>query len=368
MTVFRRLISLWLLYQLSACTPLSVPPDSSPLSTHQSKPSSEYEQQIISDAETAANENRWAAAFKLYQQALNSFPDSLILQQANNALHQRQTAELAKLEQERLIARGEWLLKDLAISQLTGNEAPESWFAAHTHPATKKHQEATNLAEQLAKLGQQALAQNNLDLAAQALPLAWKLAPTTNHEALQNQLRLALKPPGQRSATTLSSHAPSAPLPPLTPLTMQQPEAAPPAASEKPATPVPTELPYDQKNNKRLLTDFKRSLKNGHFTEARQLLEKLQKQGIDKTTITNLQQQLNDNVAGQVKSLMADGVNDYSQQRYEAALKAWQRAQTLEPDNTQLAAHIERVNKVLEKLQGLRDKQLRTSEKLKNPK
>jgi len=40
----------------------------------------------------------------------------------------------------------------------------------------------------------------------------------------------------------------------------------------------------------------------------------------------------------------------------------------LEPDNTQLAAHIERVNKVLEKLQGLRDKQLRTSEKLKNPK
>ena len=93
------------------------------------------------------------------------------------------------------------------------------------------------------------------------------------------------------------------------------------------------------------------------------MLEKLQKQGIDKNTIANLHKQLNDNVAGEVKSLMAAGVSDYSQQHYEAALKAWQQAQALAPDNTQLAAHIERVGKILEKLQGLRNKQLRDTRK-----
>ncbi len=350
----RHLVCLWLFCQLTACT--LAPP-------HSGLPSSEYEQQIVSNAEAAAHENHWAAAFKMYQQALKSFPDSLVLQQAHNALLQRHAAQLGKLEQERLIAQGEWLLKDLAISQLTNNESASNWFAAH--PDTQKHQQASELAEQLALLGQQALAQNDVDLATRTLPLAWKLAPTASHEAFLEQLRRVIKPHDQPATATPSTPTPSAPTPTLSaptpllaPLSKQM--EAPPPETDKSATPIAAELNHQQKPGKRLLVDFNRALKNESFNEARQLLEKLPNQGIDKTTIANLHKQLNDSIAGQVKNLMAAGVNDYSQQHYEAALKSWQRAQILAPDNAQLTAHIERVSKILEKLQGLRNKQLKS--------
>ncbi len=366
MITCRLLISLSLLAPLTACSLLPPLHSNSP-PPHQSMATSAYEQRIISEAEAAVHKNQWTTAFKLYQQALNTFPESLVLKQAHNALQQRQTAQLAKLEQERLIARGEWLLKDLAISQLTDNASSEGWFAAH--PAAQKHQQANELAAQLAQLGQQALHQDDLDLAARTLPLAWKLAPTAQNKALQEQLRLTIKAHSQQPAVATSDLAltpqpdtPSVPAPSIMPV-IEQPEVPQPDTDKSASHAAAMELSHEPNPDKRLLTDFKRALKNGHFTEARQLLEKLQKQGIDKNTIANLHKQLNDNVAGEVKSLMAAGVSDYSQQHYEAALKAWQQAQALAPDNTQLAAHIERVGKILEKLQGLRNKQLRDTRK-----
>jgi hypothetical protein len=377
----KRLPSLLLLSQLVACTRLMTPLEHNEqmaywLDQHEfakasallATPSSEhdqlqktlntkisqYEQKIISDAELAVTDNHWATAFDLYQQALKHLPNSLVLQQASRALRNRHSEQLAKLDQDRLIAKGEWLLKDLAISQLADTSITDSWFSAN--PLADKYGEATELATQLTQLGKHALGQKDLALAARALPLAWQLSPADNTKALQEELQAMLKSQEPRPAASKplnpATTAPSSTLPKV----MEPSPSTESSQAGKTATTGLAEAAQEQKKTKHMLAEFKNALKKMDFAEARQLMGKLAKQGVDSAAFAKLSKQLDDQVAEQVTHLTETGVNYYSHQQYGEAMKAWKTAQTLDPNNQQLIAHIERVTKVLEKLQDLRNK------------
>jgi tetratricopeptide (TPR) repeat protein len=309
-----------------------------------------YEQQVIANADMAAAANDWGTAFDVYREALLRVPDSKPLQQGEQRLTQRHAEYLASLELERLIAKGEWTLKDLETSTVAGANKSANWWGRYW--LNRKLAKAHDLGLELAEYGKRALERKDLPLAKRILPLALSLSNTPETRTLNAQLQEALKP--------------DTPQEPETPILTEQPriaekEIAPPRprAEQQPKEERPrVNAPNGQEPNdaKRVMAEFRKACQEKQFVEAQQLMSQLEKQGVDTQEFGTLRKQLASDVAAHVKELIKLGVIRYSQQRYDEALTLWKQAQVLDPKNEQLAARIKRVTRVTENLRNLRIK------------
>jgi hypothetical protein len=306
-----------------------------------------YEQQVVAKAENAAATNDWGTAFDLYREALSRVPDSTPLQQGEQKLIQRHAEHLERLELERLIAKGEWTLKDLETSKVAEAHKSGSWLGRYL--LSRKIGSAHDLGLELAAYGKSALERNDLPLAKRILPLALNLADTNETRALNSQLQEALKPEARKEE--------EARIPNEQPRTAEKEFAAPRTRAEKQ---IKEERPaangQDQKDAKRLMAEFRKACQEKEFVEAQRLMLQLEKQGVDSQEFKKLRKQLASDVATHVKHLTKIGVVHYSQQQYDEALSVWKEAQVLDPKNEQLAARIKRATRVTEKLQNLRTK------------
>lgn len=301
-----------------------------------------YEQQVVTNAEAAAANSDWRGALALYQDALSRLPDSKPLQQGLQQIMQRQTDYLKKLELDRLIAKGEWTYKDLEISKLTDSTNAEDWFGNHT--LNSKITVANDLALELAEHGKHALKYKDLALAKRVLPLAMNLSATIEIKALNAKLQEMLTEEALFISNEQKRIADEQ-------LAQQKLHFQERDKKKRSAT-----TSNEQKKNKRLMADFKKAFNAKKLAEAQQLRRKLEEQGFDNPEFKKLGKQLDNDIAKQVKHLLETGVTYYSQQQYDQALSVWKKAQLLDSQNTQLNAHIERVTRVLEKLQRLRNK------------
>ena len=306
-----------------------------------------YEQQVIAKAENAAATNEWGTAFDLYREALSRVPDSTLLQQGEQKLIQRHADHLERLELERLIARGEWTLKDLETSKVAEANKSGSWLGRYL--LNRKIADANDLGLELAAYGKSALERKDLPLAKRILPLALNLSNTTETRALNTQLQEALKAEARKEEETriLNEQPRIAEKKLAAPRTRAEQQTK----EERPAVDV-----QEQKDTKRLMAEFTKACQEKRFVEAQQLRSQLGKQGVDTQEFRKLSKQLASDVATQVKNLTKIGVIHYRQQQYDEALNVWKQAQVLDPENEQLAARIKRVTRVTEKLQNLRTK------------
>jgi len=312
-----------------------------------------YEQQVTANADTAAAANDWETAFDLYREALSRVPGSTRLHDGEQTLIRRHAEHLASLELERLIAKGEWTLKDLETSTVAAANKPGSWFGRYW--LNRKIANAHDLGLELAAYGKRALEQKDLPLAKRILPLALSLSNTPETQALHTQLQEALKPEVRKEEDAPVSTEPpriaekeiATPRPRSEP----QPKAEPQPKEERPRASGP-----EQNDAKRVMAEFRKACQEKQFVEARQLMSQLEKQGVDTPEFKALSKQLASDVATHVKELTKIGVIHYSQKRYDEALKVWQQAQVLDPKNEQLAARIKRVTRVTENLRNLRNK------------
>jgi tetratricopeptide (TPR) repeat protein len=314
-----------------------------------------YEQQVIAKAEKAAATNDWGTAFDLYRDALSRVPDSTPLQQGEQQLIQRHAEHLQSLELERLIAKGEWTLKDLETSKVAEADKSGSWLGRYL--LNRKIANAHDLGLELAEYGKSALERKDLPLAKRILPLALNLSNTTEIRALNTQLQEALKPEARKEEDARIPNEP--------PRIAEKPLPAPRARAEvqtKEQTKEQTreERPathgQEQKDTKRLMDEFRKACQEKNFVEAQQLMSQLKKQGVDTQEFQKLSKQLASDVATHVKNLIKIGVIHYRQQQYDEALNVWKQAQVLDPNNEQLTARIKRVTRVTESLQNLRTK------------
>lgn len=306
-----------------------------------------YEQQVNAKAEKAAATNDWGAAFDLYREALTRVPDSTLLQQGEQKLIQRHAEHLERLELERLIARGEWTLKDLEASKVAEASKSDNWLGRYL--LNRKVANAHDLGLELAAYGKSALDRKDLPLAKRILPLALNLSNTTEIRELNTQLQEALKPEARKEE---DARIPSEPQP-IAEKTLPAPRArVEPQVKEA----RPRADGQEQKETKRLMDEFRKACQEKNFVEAQQLMSQLKKQGVDTQEFEKLSKQLASDVATHVKHLIKIGVIHYSQQQYDEALNVWKQAQVLDPNNEQLAARIRRVTRVTEKLQKLRTK------------
>jgi tetratricopeptide (TPR) repeat protein len=301
-----------------------------------------YEQQVIARAEDAAVVGEWGAAFDLYRDALSRVPDSALLRQGEQQLVERHAKYAAMLDLDRLIAKGEWTLKDLEISKLAEAKNPSGWLGPYS--LKRKIGHANDIARELAEHGKRALEQNDLALAKRVLPLASSLSSTGETEALNVQLQEKLKEEEVRL------------------LNEQMEIAKAQAAAKKTREERQEKQPHaatngqEKKNTAQLMADFKKACNEKNFVAAQRLMSKLEKQGVDDQEFTQLSKEVSDDIERHVQHLIKIGVVHYSRQQYDEALRAWKRAHVLDPKNEQLTARIKRVTRVINNLQNLRTK------------
>jgi hypothetical protein len=300
-----------------------------------------YESRVVAEAERAMATNDWATAFDLYREALARLPDSEPLQQGHRRLLQRHAEHLEKLDLERLIARGEWTLKDLEIGRLATANNP-GWLGQYAFQ--RKVAAADQIAHELAERGKRGLERKELTVAERVLPLAMDLSDAGEIKALNVRLRdmraqedLRILNEQRRLAETQAS----------------EDRARAERHDKKERAAIKSQA---QKRTQRLMADFRTACREKNFVAAQRLAARLEKQQVADPEFEQLRAQLVGDIARHVKQLIKIGVIHYSQQEYEEAMSVWKQAQVLDPGNEQLAARIKRATRVTEKLQHLRTK------------
>lgn len=286
-----------------------------------------YEQEVRQQNRERLERGNWAAALDSYDEALARLPESAVLKDGLAQLHRKQAQELKQLELERLKEHGNWLKKTLPTFRDIARVDPRNRNAQHDLESMQR--EAETVAEALAMHGNRALANNELESAAQLLELAAVLstAPAI-HESL-NKLKQKRAELNQQAQSARAKR-------------VQQQRAA-------------EQRRQNRVNN--LLGTFDQAFAENNFATARQQLQALADAGLETSRYRSLQQKLNNAIDKEASRLFELGVNAYSHGKYAKAAEHWRQVLVLRPENKQAKEHLERAERVLEKLNELEKKQ-----------
>ncbi|MFO7593093.1 MAG: hypothetical protein R6X15_03480 [Pseudomonadota bacterium] len=286
-----------------------------------------YEHDIRQKNRKLLDEGKWAQALDSYDEALRRLPESVVLKDGLAKLHRRQAKELGRLELERLMYHGAWLKQTLPTYRDIARVDPRSSSARRR--LERMQEEAEEIADELALHGNRALANNNLDKAADLLNLAADLSPAP---AIQESLK---KLNQQRSSADKQAQIQRK-------RELQQKRTAERRRQEK---------------VERLRAAFDRDFGQNNFTTARKHLQALASAGMPTAHYRALQRKFDRALDNEASRLFEIGVNAYSRAQYAKAAGYWRQALELKPDNKQAKEHLERAERVLEKLKKLKEKQ-----------
>jgi tetratricopeptide (TPR) repeat protein len=112
-----------------------------------------------------------------------------------------------------------------------------------------------------------------------------------------------------------------------------------------------------QTQAKALLDEAREAIGGHRYRRALDILKRAAKLEPENPELAELQQQALEMLSPQVDALVKLGDHLYLEERLEAAVGTWQAALTLNPDDEEIVARIERAKTVLKKLETLRSQQ-----------
>lgn len=285
---------------------------------------SRYEQSIRSQANREITEGNWRAALDRYDDALARLPKSMVLRDGLAQLHQQQTEELERLDKERLLAQGTWLKQTLPTYQRISQVNPRSRHASLQRE--RMQQQASDIADQLAQLGNRALANNDLENANQTLKLAGELsdAPAITESIDKLRQQQELKQRHEQQQRTQRE---------------QQQREAQKARQQQVAQ---QHLRYQRSKNEE------------SFIEARGYLSGIQVLDPNNAHWQQERAQLEGIIEARVERLYQQGVNAYSRSQYEEAATAWRAVLQLEPEHKLAQDNLLRAERVLQRIEELK--------------
>jgi len=292
-----------------------------------------YQQQALIEGKRLEQQGQWLLARERYQQALRKLPDSEKLKAAQQALQLKQSAKEAALEFDLMMARGEWLKHNLVIQRELARITPSNWFREGRYEGVLR--EAKRLAEELGRHGARALEQGDLPRADRVSNLALQLYPGPAIE----EIRQALVREQQALAQEQQA------------LADQQRQSQEADQQRKQQAIVQSQKDVRQT----IRASLQHALGQNSLSEALLIANQLEQLGELNTEEQQLMQQLARLVQQQVESDMNLGIEHYGQGDYQEAITLWRNVLALEPGNEQAADRIERAERILEKLQRLRD-------------
>ncbi len=287
----------------------------------------EYEQQVRKETAQKQKKGDWAAVLDQYDEALAKHPKSVVIKDGLAKLHLQQRETLDQLEQKRLIQHGEWLRDVLPVYHEIANVDPRNSEAQNR--LKRIIGEAKAISQELALLGNKALADNDLNTAEATLPLAFKL---NNDPVIEESLK-ALRAKQKQRSTQLQQ-------------TRRKKEQRAREKQKKKEDTIST-----------LVKRFDSAFAKQDYHSARNHLTELKKVDRRYGKLPAMNLSLQKAIDNKVARLFDAGVSAYSRGLFEQAAQEWRNALKLEPNHQQAKENLERAEKVIKNLERLKEKQ-----------
>jgi len=287
----------------------------------------QYERKTIDDARQMITQDRWTQALTLYDDALVRLPHSNQLRDGLAELHKQQQARLAVLEDELVIARGEWLARVIPVYRQMANIDP---YNSSYQNLLKKHlAEAEQMADNLLKIGSQSQEAGNDDLAARAVLLAARLSERPAVRQFAQKFEQSRDKRARENRT-------------------QQDKRWRDLAQ------------HEQERNdaiQSLTNDYNTAMKKKDYLTARTVLGRLRTFAPELVNERGYDKDLDDKITAESNRLYNEGVMYYGRSQFEKARDSWKKTLELNPTHTKARESLNRVEKVLERINQLRSKQ-----------
>jgi len=254
-------------------------------------------------------QKEWYKAQRVYEEALDQYPQSRKLAAAQQRFLQQRKKYLQQLELALLINKAKWLIGNAPAYRKIRYALPHDY---ERYPALRNYnEEVIATADKLMLCLQQALGRKEYDLASTCLRLAEKIGST---KIDQKQLARARKTLARVERQRISKR-----------------NAA----------------------TRALVAELKQGYSHDNLHRARRQLNRLATQSRSDPESRQLQQQLETLFRKGIDQGIAGGRRQYSQGNIEQALRIWTDLSKIDPDNQKLAEHIDRAERVLKKLRRL---------------
>ncbi len=253
----------------------------------------------------------WQTAEKSLNYSLSKLPDSKQLQEAHREFIKKRALHLKSLYYQLYINKAEWLVKNKDVQQELSQTMPDEKAAKK---ALQQHQQETEqVYQQLVVCGIEGMNIGDLELAEQCFLLAEELKPSEALRSSISDIQRELSKVEKRETLVLSEKARS------------------------------------------LLTKAKSTMQSGDLKQAKKLYRKIPVQDKKHALVRAFEQELNTRIEDNIATRVEMGRKLYSQGEIKQALAIWNDIRELDPNNEYLLSHIERAQKVIDKLEELKN-------------
>ena len=302
-----------------------------------------YEQQVRDKGGELEKSGEWHRAKQYYQAALANVPDSEKIKSAYQALSLKQGDRIEKLELELLMLEAKWLRDTVSIESELALISPGGWLKENRWKWNKEVSRKT--ARSLVHYSEEALELGELGRAEKLLNLAWQLDPMPKIDELKALLVKQQKVAAAQQQQAMNERLQSQ------------------AENERKQQQVIVE---SRKRMRAILNaSLHKALDNHELVKALDYVTRLKLLGALNESEELLAQKLALQLDQQVQKNIDQGVEHYGVGQYKKAIEAWEAVLVLDPNNEQALEHIERAERVLEKLQRLRDSKKESANDLK---
>lgn len=281
-----------------------------------------YEQQVIAEARARQEEGDWKGALDAIDVALARYPESTPLQQTRAELKSDQERRLAELDADLTLARGNWLLQQKGVLEQRRALAGANWTDGWK--LTDIERELERLHPVLVDQGQRALKERKLALAERCFSLAQRIAPDADASKGLNTIQQRRQK--QQSASRAREHT--------------------------------AQVRQVRRQYLEYLTLARKALASDDLVAARDALAAARAIDASDAEYTQLATEYQSRQEVRIEELLAQGSSLYRRGRFHEARDLWHEVVVLDPSNTLAQARLDRANRVIEKLERLRNQQL----------
>lgn len=291
--------------------------------------SKRFEQTQISHSMNLIEKGQWHEAELTLNDAMDKLPDSRPLHKTYKEFLKQRALYLTSLYNQLTINKAEQLVKDKPIQQQLQRTLPDD--RQTRRDLEQYHEQSQSVRQQLIECGSDASKVADLKLAAHCYQLADKLQPDT---ALKGRLADIQNKLASRQ-TSASNHK------------LQGPSLS--------------------QLGRSLLEKSKKALEGGHLKLALSHYEKIPSGDKNLAPVKTFGDEMHHRIRDNVSQGIELGRKLYSQGQVEQALAVWNKLRDLDPDNENLLSHIDRAERVLEKIKKLRKEQKSESQSVPAP-
>lgn len=283
----------------------------------------EYENEVIRAGKDEMRRNNWRAVLDRYDIALRKLPKSQRLTAEYNNIITKQKIKIRRVEQKVLFAKGEMLEKEISYNRELSQLDPRNVDIVES--LKDKEAEAQKVSADLLVYAEINLEKRKLTKAKNMANLAYRLYPSEQAGALETTILENIK------------------------LQVKQKDSALKNAQKK-------KMRRAKQRGQTLLAEFNDFLSQDNYSDAKKKLALLKKNTWQPQDLSKKESDFQERLASYVDHQLELGYSYYKREHYQKALDIWQAALKLQPNHKQAREYVDRVRKVIKKLEVLQSK------------